>query len=78
MLMIINPCFECLCNPICRNKKWYDCFDGCQLIMFYYYEMVKNKKISSHELINLIKSKKFFEMQTICTSIEQSALQIVK
>ena len=31
-----NPCLECICKPICKQKTWTQIFIDCNRIFIYY------------------------------------------
>ena len=63
-----NPCFECICNPICRNKFWAKAVIDCTLLQKVVYlslQHISSKHISSKhwDMIKDIESKKFFDIK---------------
>ena len=54
-----NPCFECICVPVCKQKMWPNAIIECELLMKY--TDVPHSEWKN--IIKAMKSKKFFEMK---------------
>jgi len=58
-----NPCFECICVPVCREKLWADCVVECGHLMYFFSD---NYPYSVWvDIRNLVRSKKIFEMKNL-------------
>lgn len=55
------PCFECVCNPICRNKYWTDCLDNCSILIEFFIERRYDFPLS--HVIGILKTKRVFKMK---------------
>jgi len=59
-----NPCFECICNPICRHKCWTQNIMECKMIHDLYCNVESFLSFTSWvAIVEDIKSKKIFEMK---------------
>jgi len=57
-----NPCFSCVCKPVCRLKDWYMAFRDCKILLGV---MTDSDSVTRRKCIELIRSRKFFEMEKI-------------
>ena len=40
------PCKNCVCIPICKNKKWFEVLKDCSLLSSYFYDKFGDLDIS--------------------------------
>ena len=52
-----NPCYECICKPICRNKLWANTIVDCRKL-----DDALDRRYWEN-IIEALKTKKFFEMK---------------
>ena len=67
--MMSNPCFQCLCAPICKNKPPYKFYRDCLTYAMFAYNY-RNKSESARDLFEradrltyLVQSKKIFNYE---------------
>jgi len=58
-----NPCFQCICNPVCRLKVWTRAITECETLfkMFVHTGCPNVRNV----IILDLESKKFFEMKNL-------------
>jgi len=58
--MKINPCFECICNPLCRLKRWSKALIDCTELQKTVREEIDDT-LSLGDIINYLDDGKIFE-----------------
>ena len=58
-----NPCFECICNPICRHKHWYETIKDCEIIHSVFIPSDLYPPDDRAKLKENLKSGKFFDIK---------------
>ena len=56
-----SPCFECICNPLCRNKNWIDSINECSSLS----ALFQDNNIKWSETIAMIANKSFFGIKDL-------------
>jgi len=54
-----NPCYECICKPICRNKLWANTIVDCRIL-----DDALGRRYDE-KLFDDLRTKKFFDMEHI-------------
>ena len=65
--MKVNPCYQCVCVPVCGQKFWIDCIAECSLLLeVYKYSLSKRAGHGVQILmIDPLRSKKFFKQKFV-------------
>lgn len=59
----INPCYQCLCVPICKSKDWHDCINNCSLLNNFFETYLEDSRFSQfNDALNSLRYKEFFQL----------------
>jgi len=58
-----NPCFLCICKPICRNKFWATAVLECSKLNKAVCTPINNKSALDWDIVETIDSKKIFDIK---------------
>ena len=63
---MLNPCFECLCIPICSQKHWRECVTQCDLLFDVVIDIeLRSPKSEFDTIVQLLKSKEIFKEEIL-------------
>jgi len=60
MKVEINPCYQCICSPICRQKHWASVIVQCRTLSFF---MKEGPYVRWKFFVDQLKTKEFFNIQ---------------